>query len=301
MRPVVLRRRNRVLKRLRRERNDALAKVRRAMRRRLHALKRHNYPNARSARRVANRYRKVAQRALVRIRKLRSGQPHKPSTVSAVSRGIDVSVHQGTPSFAAVKAAGNRFAVCKATEGLTYEDPAFEQNWKAIKRAGLVRGAYHFARPQPGRSGRDEARHFLSVARFQKGDLRPVLDIETSVGLGTAALDRFVSDFVAEVKDQLGVTPIIYTGSWWPHHRLSNSHGCPLWLAAYVRDPDPYVPTSWTTWDIWQYSSTARMQGVRGNVDADVARNLNSLRLHREVQAVSQPLAGRGSAKENGR
>jgi lysozyme len=246
------------------------------MGRRRAALKRHDYPAARSARRVAKRYRKIAQRALVRIRKRRA-RATEPAAASAICRGIDVSVHQGTPSFVAVKAAGHQFAVCKATEGLSYTDPTFDRNWKAIKAAGLVRGAYHFARPQPGRSGRDEAKHFLSVAKFQKGDLRPVLDIETSAGLGTAALDRFVADFITEVKRQLGVTPIIYTGSWWRQHHLSNSHRCPLWLAAYVRDPRPYIPKGWTAWDIWQYSSTARVPGVRGNVDADVAENLKSL------------------------
>jgi GH25 family lysozyme M1 (1,4-beta-N-acetylmuramidase) len=136
---------------------------------------------------------------------------------------------------------------------VTWRSRLFQRRWAAIADAGLIRGAYHFARPQPGRSGRDEAEAFLSVVNaaggFRPGDLRPALDIEA---FGTAPLSpqqtlRFAYDFAVAVKEQVGRLPIIYTGAFWRDRmgNPSNSLGCHLWLAAYVRDPTPFIPVAW--------------------------------------------------------
>ncbi len=196
-------------------------------------------------------------------------------------RGPDVSSFQGVPRWRIVKQSHD-FAICKATEGLTYVDPDFDYNWKQLKHNGLVRGAYHFARPQPGRSATAEAEHFLStVARaggFRPGDLRPVLDIEWSQGLGFAELQPWVSAFVHHVKAQVGVMPIIYTGSWWRDHGLVHNYGCPLWLAAYVRFPFLYVPHPWRRWSIWQYTDHAAVGGIVGACDFNKVRSRRAFR-----------------------
>src|SRR4030095_5774689 len=74
-------------------------------------------------------------------------------------RGIDVSNNNGAIGWAAVKAAGYAFAGMKASgdEGSTnhFLDSFFPQNWSAAEAQGLVRVAYHYARPSvvsPARS-----------------------------------------------------------------------------------------------------------------------------------------------------
>ena len=167
--------------------------------------------------------------------------------------GPDVSDHQPSVNWRRVAGAGHRFAVTKASEGLTWRSKVFPARWKAMNDAGLVRGAFHFARPQPGRSGRDEARFFLSVVDdaggFRPGDLRPVLDLEDygPKRLNAAQTLRWAHEFATEVKAEVGRLPIIYTGAFWRDLMgdPDNSLGCHLWLAAYVRDPGRYVPRAW--------------------------------------------------------
>src|SRR5689334_4272820 len=62
-------------------------------------------------------------------------------------RGVDVSIYQGNVAWKKVRAAGRRFAFARVSDGVNHPDSKFGQNWRGMKRAGLVRGAYQFFRP----------------------------------------------------------------------------------------------------------------------------------------------------------
>src|SRR5438477_11194724 len=70
--------------------------------------------------------------------------PNYPPTAKYPVRGVDVSHHQGTIDWSAVKRAGTSFAYIKATEGTQYQDPSFVQNWYGAAASGIVGGSYHF-------------------------------------------------------------------------------------------------------------------------------------------------------------
>jgi lysozyme len=55
--------------------------------------------------------------------------PNEPSRAKYPIRGIDVSHHQGGIDWLAVKASNTRFAYIKATEGASFRDPKFSENW----------------------------------------------------------------------------------------------------------------------------------------------------------------------------
>jgi lysozyme len=61
--------------------------------------------------------------------------------------GIDLSGDETVTNWADVKAAGANFAFVEATEGNYYEDPNFKADMVNGKAAGLLMGAYQFARP----------------------------------------------------------------------------------------------------------------------------------------------------------
>src|ERR1700761_4245634 len=61
--------------------------------------------------------------------------------------GIDVSHHQEVVNWAAVADAGEVFAFAKASEGMSVPDLYFADNWSGMKKAGILRGAYHFFHP----------------------------------------------------------------------------------------------------------------------------------------------------------
>jgi len=192
--------------------------------------------------------------------------------------GCDVSDVQGFPKWDKVKTSGIEYAFCKATEGETYVTKRFSYNWKGMKDAGLIRGVYHFARTvnDPVK----EVKNFIkTVGPLDKGDML-VLDIEDERNkLSKQQFINWVITFLETVERETNVMPIVYTGGpyfdkhggkendkgeWYPGDELVKKlNHYPLWLAAYTKTPDKYVPYIWKTkgWTIWQRSGDVAAKG----------------------------------------
>jgi lysozyme len=174
-------------------------------------------------------------------------------------QGVDVSAFQGTAiDWKAVAHAGAAFAFCKCSEGSTYTDPTFIANWDGIKAAGLVRGTYHFARPDLN-PPEAEADHFISrFGPLSAGDLL-VLDIE----VGQGDLSGWCLRWLARVAGHFGFNPLVYTGGWFAAGRLTAPAlgQYPLWNSAYTAVmPPPYAP--WPLVSFWQYTDSAYWPGI---------------------------------------
>lgn len=199
-------------------------------------------------------------------------------------QGVDVASYQGHVYWPDAKAAGIDFAFIKATEGTGYTNPYFADNWAHSKLAGVIRGAYHFGRP--GSDATAQADYFVNTVRPVSGDLQMALDIEATDGRSPSQVWSWVQTFINRIKYRTGRPGIIYTGFYFWRDSVGDPHNnlnCPLWLAAYVSDPTPYVPHGWSTWTFWQYTSSGSVPGISGNVDRDAFNgtlsNLNNLRL----------------------
>ena len=82
--------------------------------------------------------------------------------------GIDVSHHQGLIDWSEVAGSGQRFAFAKATEGSTFVDPNYAFNKSEAEMAGILFGAYHFARPDGATNDAIvEADHFVDAAQLE--------------------------------------------------------------------------------------------------------------------------------------
>ncbi|MEK6916500.1 MAG: GH25 family lysozyme, partial [Nanoarchaeota archaeon] len=217
-------------------------------------------------------------------------QPQKPEQLPLEPQegpieGIDISHWQGTINWPQVKQAGKQFVFIKATEGTNFLDDKFYVNIKEAKDAGLLVGAYHFARPDAntGANGaRQEARYFAQIVNnFLKegeGYLRPVLDLERS-GSG---LTEWVHSFMEEFKSQTGVEPILYTNPNYLNNILDSSvdkYG--LWVANY----GVLQPTIAKNWDFWQYSDSGTVPGINNqDVDLDIFKGrIKDLRSKYEI------------------
>jgi len=198
-------------------------------------------------------------------------------------QGIDISHWQGSINWTSVKNSGKTFAFMKATEGTTYTDPTFATNWANAKAAGLIRGAYHFAHPNT--SAVNQANRFCDVVKPTHGDLQMMLDLEATDGVSPSGVRSWVVAFINQIKARTGRPGIIYTGFYFWRDSAGNGSNldCPLFLAAYVSNPDPYVPAAWPFFTFWQYTSTGSVPGVSGNCDRDAfngsTSGLNALRL----------------------
>ncbi len=197
--------------------------------------------------------------------------------------GIDVSRWQHPNGAAidwnAVRQSGQRFVFIKATEGPTatqapYTNPYFAGDWDASERAGLLRGAYHYAQPSlEGGSPERQARDFVAVTGSMQGphDLPPVLDVEATNGLSPAQMAAWIGAWLTEVERLTGRRPIIYTGlSFW-NVQVGGSNAFAayrLWFARYVTGQTPgQIPNGFLTWTFWQRSSTGSVPGIQSAVD----------------------------------
>ena len=192
----------------------------------------------------------------------------------AALRGPDVSSwnHGAAINWRAVKNSGSSFVFIKATEGTRYTNPYFARDWRGSGSAGLLHGAYHFARPSTRyHSALAQAHHFVHVmgGRLQKQSLPPVLDLEVSGGLSPRRLIAWTHTWLTTVKQATGRTPMIYSypAFWWRQMRHTTAfRSYPLWGACYCSGPTRFGG-AWTHWTFWQYSAWSRVRGIRGQVD----------------------------------
>jgi lysozyme len=194
------------------------------------------------------------------------------AAVAAGPTGPDVSSHQHIAplSWPAVRASGHRFAFIKATEGVSYTNPYFASDWQAARDVGLIRGAYHYARPSVG-TAELQAQRLVAVAGPAQalGELAPVLDLEVTGGLSPDELSTWAQEFLDEVRRLTGRTAIVYTyPNFWRDAMAGTTAftGHPLWIASYTSAPVPRMP-AWPSWTFWQYTARGSVAGVVGRVD----------------------------------
>ncbi|HWE88831.1 MAG TPA: lysozyme [Pseudonocardiaceae bacterium] len=187
-------------------------------------------------------------------------------------RGLDVSGHQRRIDWARAAAGGARFAYVKATEGTGATNPRFAQQYDGARRAGLIRGAYHFALPNRS-AGRAQADFFVAHGGGWSRDghtLPPMLDMEYNpygpacYGLGPAAMADWARSFATEVHARTGRWPTIYTSTnWWrlcTGGRADFAGTDPLFLARYASRSGP-LPPRWRSWTFWQFSDAGPLPG----------------------------------------
>jgi GH25 family lysozyme M1 (1,4-beta-N-acetylmuramidase) len=193
------------------------------------------------------------------------------------AKGLDVSNYQGTINWAKVAKAGYRFAFGKATEGTTYNDKTYTTNRNGSEAAGLVFGAYHFARPGGANvaaataSAIKQANHFLAIAGPQPGELPPVLDLEKTGSLPKQRLLAWTIAWLDQIYARTGVQPFLYTSPLFWKNSLGNSTaaaaaGTGLWIAHWTSTGKPTVPAqNWngSGWKFWQWTNCVSVPGIK--------------------------------------
>ena len=186
----------------------------------------------------------------------------------ATTMGVDVSYYQGTIDWAKAKAAGVKYAFVRVSDGNTFKDPKFVQNWTNTKAAGVIRGAYQFFRPSQNVTAQADLM-IAAIGTYQPGDLPPVIDVEADGGLAPATVAARVRQWVDRVKAATGVNPIVYTGMYFWRDEVGGPTSFannPLWIAAYSSQC-PNLPSPWMRWTFWQHTDSGHVNGITGNVD----------------------------------
>jgi lysozyme len=185
--------------------------------------------------------------------------------------GIDVSRWQGQIDWASVRGAGTQFAFIKATEGGDHIDPRFLENWYGARQAGVPRGAYHFM--FWCRAAHEQAEWFKRNVPADPDALPPVLDLEWNghsrtcpVTLPREQALAKIRLMLAEMEAHTGKRPIIYTDITFHRDVLEGElNDYPVWVRSVAAEP--HERYNGRQWFMWQYTTTGRVPGIRGDVD----------------------------------
>ncbi|MGC0374916.1 lysozyme [Streptomyces sp. SAI-229] len=195
-----------------------------------------------------------------------------PTVRSTRTEGVDVSSHQGDVAWTTLWNSGVRWAYVKATEGTYYTNPYHAQQYGGSYDVGMVRGAYHFGTPDTA-SGAAQADYFVDRGGDWSADGRTlpgVLDIEWNpygdacYGKSQSAMVSWIRDFLDQYRYRTGRNAVLYTATSWWKQCTGNYAGfgatTPLWIARYASTVGE-LPAGWSTYTMWQYTSTGPTVG----------------------------------------
>ena len=197
--------------------------------------------------------------------------------MSKLYKGLDISLYQGDPDFAAVRDAGIDFIIFKASQGSApdyaapFADPKFAANVRRFARTPgrIYGGSYHYLTAQTVSAAEREADFFIETIKPFRYNLQlwAALDVEDAcLRQSRDELTRIVAAFCARVK-AAGFRPMVYASSWWLDNRFTPPEGVPLWEANWSRKSAPERAR------MWQYG-TISVPGIAGAVDANVAYDI---------------------------
>ena len=188
--------------------------------------------------------------------------------------GIDVSNNNGRIDWARVASAGVQFAIAKVSEGAFFRDGFFAENWQAMKAHGILRGAYHFARPS-AYAALAEADYFVDAIALLGQTLEPgdlvALDLEDENAGGD--LSSWTLEWLQRVEARVGFKPLVYTSPGYAQqHQLQNQPAIGdfgLWCASWGVPTPPPAPAPWDLVAIHQYAvgGVGSIPGVQGECD----------------------------------
>lgn len=191
--------------------------------------------------------------------------------------GIDVSKWQKEIDWDKVKADGVQFAIIRAgyrgsVTGSLVEDPYFKANMKGAAASGIPVGVYFFTQATNEVEAVEEASAVLQLVSEYHLDYPIYIDTEGAGGNGRAdALDVETRTLVCEAFcrtiSNAGYQAGVYASRNWFNNNLEveRLEQYQIWLAEYRS-----VPLYQRYYQMWQYTSKGRVDGIEGNVDLNI-------------------------------
>lgn len=185
--------------------------------------------------------------------------------------GIDISSYQSGIDLTVVPC---DFVIIKATQGTGYVNPDCDRAYQQAKRAGKLRGTYHYV---GGGNAVAEADYY---ANNIKGYLRDgLLAIDWEAEQNSAwGNEAYLEQLVRRVIERTGIKPLIYSmaSRYAQVAAVAKKLDCGLWIAEYAdMNPTGYQAHPWRegayACAIRQYASTGRLNGWGGNLDLNIA------------------------------
>ena len=192
--------------------------------------------------------------------------------------GIDVSSHQKSIDWSAVKNSGVKFAMIQVgyrgyETGALMDDAYFEENIQGAIENGIDVGVYFFSQAVSAEEARAEADFVLERVKKYKLQLPIVFDLE-EVSNATDRVENTTSEertqaavtFMNHIKNA-GYQAMVYSSSqlFETVFDINYLHDYDFWVADYSS-----VPNFSYHFSIWQYTDAGTVDGISTNVDMNI-------------------------------
>ena len=185
--------------------------------------------------------------------------------------GIDISSYQSGIDLTVVPC---DFVIIKATQCTGYVNPDCDRAYQQAKRAGKLRGTYHYV---GGGNAVAEADYYVNnIKGYLKDGLLAIdWEAEQNSAWGNEA---YLEQLVRRVIERAGIKPLIYSmaSRYAQVAAVAKKLDCGLWVAEYAdMNPTGYQAHPWREGAygcaIRQYASTGRLNGWGGDLDLNIA------------------------------
>ena len=185
---------------------------------------------------------------------------------------VDISFWQ-TPALIDYDKFSNAIAgvILRGAYGI-WKDTQFDKHYEEFRKRDVPIGSYHYIIGNyPGKS---QAEIFNTITKDKTLKLGLWNDAEDR-GVTTGLSRSVVNDYMTNIESMSGKKVGIYTGvyAWYEiMQNMSNTYGDrTLWVAHYgVTKPSLPRYSAWSKWNLWQWSSSGRIDGYSGNIDMNV-------------------------------
>ena len=125
---------------------------------------------------------------------------------NTIYEGIDVSAWQRDIDFNQVRDSGISIVYIKSSEGFSFVDPYFEQNYANAKSAGLKVGFYHYVTARTVAESIRQAEFFVSTISGKSPDCKLSIDFESFGSLDVNAINQISLACLIDSATVLAVT-----------------------------------------------------------------------------------------------
>lgn len=186
--------------------------------------------------------------------------------------GLDLSVHNGTVDFNAIKNAGHTFVILRAGYGssISQKDKNFETYYKAAKAAGLKVGVYWYSYALTAAQGTDEAKICLEAIKGKTFEYPVFIDMEDADqykkkhGMPTnAVLCSICENFCKYLEGQGYYVGVYASESWFTNQLKNMSRSYDLWVANWGTNNGTLQANKSASYRLHQYTSMYTLNGKR--------------------------------------
>lgn len=185
---------------------------------------------------------------------------------------IDISEFQQGIDFKKLKNSGITAVIIRAGYGreTSQKDGMFESHYRNAKSAGMKIGVYWYSYADSAGDAEKEARACLACIGGKALDMPVYYDMEDSsqIRLGKSKLTEIAERFCEVIKKNNYRAGVYANLNWFSNYldynRLKNKYS--IWLAQYNDRAE-------LDCDIWQNSSSGRLDGYNGRLDTNIIYN----------------------------